>query len=153
MIISGFIWLARPTADTNSSQVDTRSITNSLIAQETNFDFGTISMANGTVRHIFRINNTSQEAVTVSKLYTSCMCTTASLVAGSETFGPFGMPGHGAIPSIKATIAPEQEATVEVTFDPNAHGPAGVGTIKRVVTVENSAGAPIQLNFTALVTP
>jgi hypothetical protein len=81
------------------------------------------------------------------------MCTSASLTTGDEKFGPFGMPGHGAIPSIKATVAVNQEAEIEVVFDPTAHGPAGVGKIQRVVILENNAGGPIELNFSAMVTP
>ena len=153
VIISGLIWFGQPTANTNSTQASKKPIADSLKIEETSFDFGTISMANGKVSHIFKVKNAGLEPVTMSKLYTSCMCTSASLMMGSEKFGPFGMPGHGAIPSIKAIIAPDQEAEVEVVFDPNAHGPAGVGKIQRVVTLENSVGGPVELNFSAMVTP
>ncbi len=153
VIIGGLIWLGQPTANTNSTQASKKSIADSLKIEETSFDFGTISMANGRVSHIFKVKNAGLEPITMSKLYTSCMCTSASLIMGSEKFGPFGMPGHGAIPSIKAIIVPDQEVEVEVVFDPNAHGPAGVGKIQRVVTLENSAGGPLELNFSAMVTP
>ena len=36
---------------------------------------------------------------------------------------------------------------------PAAHGPAGIGPIDRVVTIENSAGQPLELAFSANVTP
>ena len=81
------------------------------------------------------------------------MCTTASLIIGDKQFGPVGMPGHGAIPTINQTINANEEATVEVVFDPAAHGPAGVGRIERIVTLENNAGRPVVLQFAALVTP
>ncbi|MBI5798635.1 MAG: hypothetical protein HZB10_01760, partial [Candidatus Yonathbacteria bacterium] len=87
------------------------------------------------------------------KLFTSCMCTTASITADGKNFGPFGMQGHGFIPPISATIAPNATATVDVTFDPNAHGPAGVGYIQRTVFIENSAGDPLEINFSVTVTP
>ncbi len=119
---------------------------------EANYDFGTISMRAGTVSYAFKITNTSSDPLVVKKLYTSCMCTTATLIVGSERAGPFGMPGHGFIPSIDQTIPPGEEASLEVVFDPTAHGPAGVGRIDRVVTVETSGG-PLQFGIKANVTP
>lgn len=81
------------------------------------------------------------------------MCTTATLMMGGKQFGPYGMPGHGFIPKINETMDAGEEATVEVVFDPAAHGPAGVGRIERGITIENNAGRPLELGFTALVTP
>ena len=110
-------------------------------------------MAAGKVSHTFKIKNTSEEAVMVNKMYTSCMCTTAILSISGKQFGPYGMPGHGAIPKINQTISPGEEADVEVVFDPAAHGPAGVGRIQRTITVENNAGGPVELLLVAVVTP
>ena len=153
VLIGGLIWLGQPGANTSSGQTNKNPAADSLKIEETNFDFGTVSMANGKVNHTFKITNTGSEPVTMSKLFTSCMCTTASLMVGNDKFGPFGMQGHGFIPSIKGVIQPNQEANVEVVFDPNAHGPAGVGKIQRVVTLENNAGGPVEFNFSAIVTP
>ena len=116
-------------------------------------DFGTISMAAGKVSYRYPISNVGTEPLEVRKLYTSCMCTTAALVKNGKVSEAYGMPGHTPIPSINVPIAPQEQAYVEVVFDPAAHGPAGVGPIERVVTVENSAGQPLELGFTAVVTP
>ena len=124
-----------------------------LYAAETSFNFGSISMAAGKVTHRFRVNNSSAGPVVIQKLYTSCMCTTAALVKGVRQFGPFGMPGHTPIPTINQTLVPGERVYVEVVFDPAAHGPAGVGPIERVVTIENSAQPPLQLAFSAQVRP
>jgi hypothetical protein len=124
-----------------------------LAAEELSFDFGTISMERGDVQHEFALKNPSAEPITITKLYTSCMCTKAVLIAGDRELGPFGMPGHGFLPSINAKIAPGEAATVRAIFDPAAHGPAGVGAVDRVVYVENSSGAPIELRFSAQVIP
>lgn len=110
-------------------------------------------MAAGRVSKRFTISNGGTNPVTLTKLYTSCMCTTAALKVGSRSVGPFGMPGHGAIPRIAEVVPAGSQATVDVTFDPAAHGPAGVGRIARTVTLENDGGSPLQLSFTALVTP
>lgn len=124
-----------------------------LAAPETSYDFGTISMAGGLVRHTFTIRNSQGEPFRVGKVYTSCMCTTALLSLRGRQFGPYGMPGHGGIGDIGAELAPEETASVEVVFDPAAHGPAGVGKIERVAVVENTDGVPFELHFSAVVTP
>lgn len=81
------------------------------------------------------------------------MCTEATLVEGGERFGPFGMIGHGSIPEINRVIEPGREVTVEAVFDPNAHGPAGIGRADRVVSVLVGSGTIVKLKFTAYVTP
>mgnify|MGYP001591923414 CR=1 FL=1 len=152
VILGGLVWIARPDGPNTASVV--ASSNGSLAVEEANnYDFGSISMAAGKVKHTFKIKNTSAEAVTIGKMYTSCMCTTASLMMGGKQFGPVGMPGHGAIPKINQTINPNEEAAVEVVFDPAAHGPAGVGRIQRTVTLENNSGKPVELSFAAVVTP
>lgn len=124
-----------------------------LSSSESRFDFGSISMAAGKVSHRFFIANRGEAPIMIKKLYTSCMCTTAEFVKGIRRFGPFGMPGHGDIASVNQSFVPGERGYVEVVFDPAAHGPAGVGPIERVVTIESDAQAPLQLAFSAYVTP
>lgn len=151
----GLMWWGStvPRADTTTETAHIGGATSTLSASETAYDFGSISMAKGKVTHRFAVKNTGAEPILVQKIYTSCMCTEASLITASKTFGPYGMPGHGFVPSVNQTLAPNEEASVEVVFDPAAHGPAGVGKIQRAVMVENSAGSPLQFQFSALVTP
>lgn len=152
LVLGGLIWIARPDGQ-NTSSVAAGS-NRSLTAEETdNYNFGRISMAAGKVTHQFKIKNTSADTVTISKMYTSCMCTTATLIKEGKQFGPVGMPGHEAIPNLNQIINPNEEATIEVVFDPAAHGPAGVGRIQRKITIENNAGQPIEFQFVAIVTP
>lgn len=124
-----------------------------LAADESSYDFGSISMAAGPVTRRFAVTNGGVSPVTVEKLYTSCMCTTASLTIAGEASGPFGMPGHGAVPRINRALAPGELAGVDVTFDPAAHGPSGIGRIERSVYLETVGGAPLILNIAATVTP
>lgn len=124
-----------------------------LAAPKSFFNFGNVSMAAGRVSHRFRIRNTGSAAVTVTMLYTSCMCTEATLITPAGKKGPFGMAGHGTIRSINERIAPGTEALVEVVFDPAAHGLAGLGPVERIVTVKNDAGRPVELRFRATVRP
>ncbi|MBI2506898.1 MAG: DUF1573 domain-containing protein [Candidatus Colwellbacteria bacterium] len=154
LFLGGLVWLASPSQRTNSPASPTLSDQSSLLsASEQAFDFGTISMAEGNVSHMFKVKNMSGEPVSVNKLYTSCMCTSAFLQTKDKRMGPFGMPGHGAMPRINQMINPGEEADVEVVFDPAVHGPAGVGQINRIVYLENDSGPLLELGITANVTP
>ncbi|KKW19990.1 MAG: hypothetical protein UY63_C0003G0003 [Parcubacteria group bacterium GW2011_GWA2_51_10] len=161
-ILVGVVWIARPQEDvlgagereqSETTQQDGSTGEASLVVEgDSNYDFGTISMAAGKVKREFKIKNTGEGPVTIEKMYTSCMCTEATLSAGGKRFGPFGMPGHAAVPTIRYTLSPNDEGIVEVVFDPAAHGPSGVGPIERAVRIENS-GKPIELTFSAMVRP
>lgn len=124
-----------------------------LTPAETFHDFGRVSMRGGRVSHTFRLRNASGRRAMIGKLFTSCMCTEATLVHGSERLGPYGMPGHGPIPELDRVVEPGEAVTVEATFDPNAHGPAGIGRNERVVTVMMVNQPAVELRFTAYVVP
>lgn len=157
LVLGAMAWIGRP-----SGNVATRAPIAalpqvpraSLVADMQSFDFGTISMANGIVRHAFTIKNAGSKPITIRQMYTSCMCTEATLVMpGGLALGPFGMPGHGMLPMINRQLPAGAEATVEVTFNPAAHGPAGVGRIERQIYIETDTGEPLVLQITANVTP
>lgn len=126
---------------------------NKLTVEENSFDFGPISMANGKVRHSFKIKNPTVDSILIDKTYTSCMCTSASWIISGERVGSFGMLGHGFVPKTNREIKAGEEAELEVEFDPAAHGPAGVGKIDRVVYVETEGAKPLELKISANVTP
>ncbi len=117
------------------------------------FDFGNISMAAGNVSHRYWIKNAGAAPLTITNLSTSCMCTVATLITPAGKKGPFGMTGHGLTTRVAEVLAPGETAQVEVVFDPAAHGPAGIGRTERIVTIGNDAGPPLELRFSALVTP
>jgi len=152
LVIGGIAWLSRPGSQ---NAAPTEWSAGALEARESFFDFGTISMAAGKVSYPFVIKNTSPQLVTITKLFTSCMCTVALLDYNGKKIGPFGMQGHGVIPNISETLLPGEQARVVITFDPAAHGPSGVGAIRRIVTVEtNSQTKPkVEISFGANVTP
>jgi hypothetical protein len=153
-VLGALLWYAQPT-DTQPTDVsDKNAQQNALMVEGANsYDFGTISMKDGKVSTTFTIQNAQSEPVTLRKLYTSCMCTEATLKLANATQGPFGMLGHGFIPQFSETLQPNEEAVVEVVFDPAAHGPSGVGKIQRTVTVEHTAGQPVEFLVAANVTP
>lgn len=126
-----------------------------LISAEKSFDFGTVSMAKGKVSHSFTVKNVGDSSVKIEKIYTSCMCTEATIVNGVLRKGPFGMPGHGGLSSLGETVKAGQEITIEVEVDPAAHGPQGTGPAKKVVYIETDlATTPtMKLELDINVTP
>lgn len=153
IVIGGLIWLTRPNTSGNTPTNSASTAPANLAATESLFDFGEISMAAGNVTHNFKIKNTSASAVEIKRLYTSCMCTNASLIKQGQKFGPFGMPDHGLVPQVNQTLNPGEESDIEVVFNPKAHGPAGVGPVDRVVYIEETTGQSLELGIKALVTP
>lgn len=127
---------------------------NELSAVETFYDFGTISMKDGKVSKIFEVANKTDKDVLFPSLTTSCMCTAAYFIQlDGEKSGPFGMPGMGFVPKLNKTIKDGESASVEVVYDPNAHGPAGVGKIDRFVYLEDASGNKLQFEIKANVIP
>src|SRR3989338_6631014 len=140
----------------NSHTAGTEDITTSILtAPETFYDFGTISMKNGNVSKVFKVTNFTTQDIKVPSLTTSCMCTTAYIIKSDGSRSrPFGMPGHGgAVPKANAIVGAGGSLHIEVVFDPNAHGPAGVGLIERVVFLEDENKNTVELKFRANVTP
>ncbi len=154
-LLGSMAWIANPSRNTyNPTPATTILVESPLVADNPIFDFGTISMANGPVKHLFRLHNSSINPVMIRQIYTSCMCTQASLlIPGGAQFGPFGMPGHGVLNPINQELKPGQEAIVEVSFDPAAHGPAGVGRVLRQIYIETNNATALVLQITANVTP
>lgn len=129
----------------------------SLSAEHRQYNFGTITMSNGIAPHDYSIKNSSSQAVTLRRIVTSCMCTKAQVIDGNGSIrGEFGMPGHGGVSGqTNITVAAGESIVLRALFDPNAHGPSGVGAIDRVITIEtNSEKTPtLQLGFTGTVVP
>lgn len=124
-----------------------------LAASETFYDFGAISMAKGKVDHAFRIANPTDRAITIRNLQTSCMCTVAYLVDGDSKEGPFGMPGMGGMTAADHVVPAGATQSIDVVFDPAAHGTAGVGNIDRFIYATEADGGTLQLEIKAVVTP
>ena len=154
IFIVGLIWFLQTSSKgnvggNNSGTIYTKG---TLSADESSFNFGNVSMAAGKVSHNFKVKNTGAEPVSITKVYTSCMCTQANLMGSGVKLGPFGMEGMGYIPTINEVLQPGEEEEVQAVFDPAAHGPAGLGHIERAISVETS-GKILELSFQADVTP
>lgn len=125
----------------------------SLVSLRPSVDLGTVSMAAGKVPFRYLIKNAGAQPLNITRVSTSCMCTTAMLLTATELKGPFGMPGHGRPNATHVRLAPGEQANVEAVFDPAAHGPSGLGRIERVITLESAEAPPLELRMAVLVRP
>ncbi len=150
----GLLWIGGKSQATFPSGSEIANKGGNLIVSEALYDFGNISMADGLVRTRFIIQNTTNNDILVEGITTSCMCTSAYIIEPEgRKRGPYGMPGHYAVPKANEIIKAKENMTLEVVYDPNAHGPAGVGWIDRFVFLESDSGEVLQLEITANVTP
>lgn len=153
-VLGILFWLGRGNInDPNNSANLSENVALNLAASEDYYNFGEISMAAGKISHDFKVKNSGAELVKIEKLYTSCMCTAAYFFQNGKKLGPFGMSGHGFVPPLRKIISPGEEVIISVTFDPAAHGPAGVGPIEREIYLEDKSGPLLTLGIGAKVTP
>jgi hypothetical protein len=98
-------------------------------------DLGEVSVRGGTVTALFTVKNVGDGELVIRDMETSCMCTEAALIVGGVEGPKFGMRGHGARPvGWSARLAPGEEATLKVYYDPTVHRTLR-GPITRVVRV------------------
>lgn len=160
VVLFGLLWLTGRSKTSRSQNEPIQPITqsaiigNELAAPEKFYDFGTISMKNGNVSKLFKVTNGTDKDILFPDLTTSCMCTAAYFVQPDRSKkGPFGMPGMGFVPKLNEIIKAGESAEVEVVYNPNAHGPAGVGVIDRLVYLTDASGRTLQFEIKANVTP
>ncbi|MBI4094098.1 DUF1573 domain-containing protein [Candidatus Kaiserbacteria bacterium] len=153
LLVIGGLFIAGRVNQVASSEIPSGRAS-ALLATETFYDFGEISMKNGNVEKTFEITNRTAEDITLESLTTSCMCTSAYIVKDGVRRGPFGMPGHGGpVPRANEIVPAGGKLGVAVVYDPNAHGPAGVGQIDRFVYLVDDKGGELELEIKANVTP
>ncbi|MEK7189527.1 MAG: DUF1573 domain-containing protein [Patescibacteria group bacterium] len=113
-----------------------------LTLETTGFDWGDVSMAAGLAKKNIKIQNTGTGDLKISKFTTSCMCTKVTLEVNGRRSPDFGMPGHGdSGPAFwSETIKPGDSGTLEIIFDPNAHGPEATGPITRAIYIYSNDG-------------
>ena len=97
------------------------------------YDFGPVKRMGGKVQTTFTLRNQGETALTIHRLWTSCPCTTATLVVAQRKSPEFHMlDSH---PDWSETLKSGDEATLLVSFDPNYHGPGGVGLQQKLIRI------------------
>ncbi len=86
-------------------------------AETTELDLGKVSVAGGTVVRDVRITNAGNRELELLSLYTSCSCTTASIVYRGYESERYGMEAG----SINVGLEPGESATLRIYYDPTVH--------------------------------
>lgn len=113
-------------------------------ANEKNFDWGQIAYNGPDATKTFTIKNSGTEILKLTNIKTSCACTKAQVVIDGKSSPYFSM--HTTSSWI-GEISPGKEASLTVIFDPDFHGPSGVGTVERLISMETNDAANPQIEF------
>lgn len=108
------------------------------------FDWGTIQYNGPKATKTFSIKNSGTEPLQLTKVKTSCSCTTAQISIDGNKSPLFSM--HAGSPWV-GEIAPGKEAQIEIVFDQTFHGPSGVGPVERYITVETNDAREPNIEF------
>lgn len=104
-------------------------------------DLGDVSYSGGIVSKTFDIKNTSDGTITLRKITTSCMCTTAKFSINGKESKFYGMEMSGDLnPIVDYKVPAGATAQATFDFDPAAHGPQGIGPFDRVITLFFDSG-------------
>ena len=95
-------------------------------------DLGRVSQKEGVAVSFFNVENKGKSELVITRLETSCGCTSASIIYKGKEGPVFNMPGHGINEKIdknwKVSLPPGASAKLKVYYDPNVHkkfrGPA-----------------------------
>ncbi len=85
-----FFYLNLSSAD-NANKASTNQGIPKVEIENKLYDAGQVSMADGNVVKTFEIKNTGEGDLEISKMRTSCMCTSAILTVGDKKSLKFGM--------------------------------------------------------------
>lgn len=103
------------------------------------YDFGDVSQSRGVATAFFEFKNDGNEDLIISRLETSCGCTSASIIYKGEEGPVFSMPGHGRQnpQSWSVSIAPGDTVQVKIYYDPNVHKDFRGAAIREIYIYSN----------------
>lgn len=133
-----------------NKNTDQSSSSNSRIdILQNNRDLGEIPMDEGKVKISFEFTNTWNEAITLWKAETSCMCTDAVVLdsTGKNQSALIQMAGHAGDTNLQRVLLPGEKAILLAIFDPNAHGPNAIWPISRDVYIQTNSSQTPTLDF------
>lgn len=135
---------------TTEAEIPTGDVSG-LSASPESYELGDVAINGGIVSKDYEVKNTTSATLSLKKIATSCMCTTAKLKVGDKETRLFGMEMAGdKNPPLDLAIPAGETAKVTVEFDPAAHGPEGVGPFDRIVWLYFAQGVK-ELKFNGTV--
>lgn len=142
LILGGGIFVLSSTSATPAKV--TASQNAKAEAPEKTFDWGNIPYNGEKATKTFTIKNSGIGVLQLSGIKTSCTCTKAQVSIDGKTSPYFSM--HASSAWI-GEVAPGKEAQLTVIFDQAFHGPTGVGSIERLISVETNDVQNPKLEF------
>ena len=128
--ILGFVMLVVK----DSSPYPVLSNISGLESAPTSYTLGNVPRLGGLITKEYIVKNTTDKSMKLKKITTSCMCTKAKVIIRNIETPYFSLEHNGDKNApINIVINPGQEAKVIVQFDPNAHGPQGLGYLDRSI--------------------
>lgn len=127
----------------NTQNQKLTKVASAVTVVESSYDFGEIDIFGGKVSTTYTLRNEGTEDIRILSGTTSCACTEGKI--GGLEFSMHKSSGEYVI------IEAGKEEMLTAIFDPLAHGPSGVGKIKREMYLKtNSTITPeIKVTFTA----
>jgi hypothetical protein len=140
LLLMGAVFLLAKTANNPNAEIPQTEVLG-VEANPTDFNLGQVPIGGGIVTREYEVKNTTDKALKLRKIATSCMCTTAQIKVGDKESRFFGMEMMGdKNPFLDFKIPAGETAKIIVNFDPAAHGPQGVGPFDRVIWLSFESG-------------
>lgn len=133
LILGGGVFILSKT--TTSGQISGVSSEVKISVDAKTYDWGTIPYSGGNVSKTFTIKNTGTDVLQLTNIKTSCACTYAQLTIDGKISPKFGMHTTS---SWVGEVPPGKDAQLAVVFDPAFHGPTGVGSMERLISVQTN---------------
>lgn len=133
LILGGGIFALSSTSAT-PAQITASQNAKVSVDQRT-FDWGNIPYSGGNATKTFTLKNSGTDVLKLSGVKTSCTCTKAQISIDGKTSPYFSMHSSS---SWVGEVAPGKEARLLVIFDPAFHGPSGVGSIERLISLNTN---------------
>jgi len=112
------------------------------------YDLGNVPQSK--ISHLFTFSNTGSGDLTVTRIWTSCGCTTAKMELNGIASPEFGMPGHGGYSGPwQATLRPGETASLVVYYDSVSMPDLYMG--ERYVFVDSDDPSTPEYQFTIYV--
>lgn len=153
LLIGGlsFFLTKSATPTSGNSYISNTPIESLEVDPNGSINLGDVAYAGGKVSKTFQVKNNSDKTITLRKITTSCMCTTAKFSVGGKESRFFGMEMNGDLnPLINYELPAGETGTLTFQFDPAAHGPQGMGAFARTVSLFFDTGYK-DLNFQGTV--
>ncbi len=101
------------------------------------YSFGDVSVSGGIVSTEIDIENLGDGNLMISRLESSCMCTTATIIKDGVEGPVFGMHENPAALGWSQTVGPNETAQLKIYYDPTVHRELR-GPVTRIISIHSN---------------